>query len=334
MSVHLEAPNQRSSLVKSQPNQGVSTWISKPTPSLRGVSFLQLPPEIRLEIYYLILKTSEPLHLTPISRDGRGSDSQPAWDHSPIPAVSLLRTCKLIHHETLPVLYGGNRFDITCNGTYTWALQLRGRGACSALKDLTLNLHDLHDMFYAAVESGRRRPAASSATETSTSPPCVPTSSKLSPLPRQASLWTSLSRHCTDLKDLRFTFVSKNGSHQLFSAIGAFLVTPPAACSAPGTVLAVTVSRQDSKHDHPYQGEIANWVPMLHRYAAAARVAEIMAVLGPTRLQLSGILSKHQWQLIENLPLAGWNRSEGVCVRTKPGRSATEHVYRSTGEGG
>lgn len=69
------------------------------------MSFLDLPAELRNDIYSLILPTS----------DSFGVNDLATKPHFPVvskKSTSMLRTCRQIHAETTPILYGSNTFHI------------------------------------------------------------------------------------------------------------------------------------------------------------------------------------------------------------------------------
>ena len=63
--------------------------------------FLKLPVEIRLQIYRLLLVRH---YVAPWN--GR------SYDFPPRRYAKILRVCRLMHHEAIPVLYGENKFDM------------------------------------------------------------------------------------------------------------------------------------------------------------------------------------------------------------------------------
>lgn len=71
---------------------------------------LALSPELRNQIYYLALVEPTPLHLNnPSPTEKPGGDRH----YSPTAVQpSLLRTCRQIRSESLPVFYGNNAFQI------------------------------------------------------------------------------------------------------------------------------------------------------------------------------------------------------------------------------
>ena len=77
--------------------------------------FNMLPPEIRLRIYryvlvsiYYINQPSERIGMARLHQRSLGT-------YCPIPDISatILRTCRAIYDEALPVLYGGNQFNFS-----------------------------------------------------------------------------------------------------------------------------------------------------------------------------------------------------------------------------
>lgn len=91
--------------------------------------FLSLPAEIRIEIYRLVLRQSTPV------RPGRSSSSY--WPDFPLKlSAQLLRTCRQIHAEGLPILYGENTFSIIISNLFgppSPYLESRGLGALNGL---------------------------------------------------------------------------------------------------------------------------------------------------------------------------------------------------------
>lgn len=69
--------------------------------------FIQLPPEIRVKIYNILLISPEVICIG--SENSGTSRTAPKL---PYPPVSLLRTCKKIDEEATPILYGKNDFTI------------------------------------------------------------------------------------------------------------------------------------------------------------------------------------------------------------------------------
>ena len=94
----------RSSLKPSDSEELVHFPKSHLTPRLNmldkhsRVGFLDLPPELRLEVYQYVLVA-------------RNCEALGAGDR--VIETSLLRTCKLVYKETEPVLYGENEFTVS-----------------------------------------------------------------------------------------------------------------------------------------------------------------------------------------------------------------------------
>lgn len=94
-----------------------------------ALSFLSLPPELRVQIYRYLLchnswiqphRTSDmPGYLYDIQARTRGMSRLPSFEPGPSTVYSLesaiLRTCRTIYAEAMPVLYGENSFEyISC----------------------------------------------------------------------------------------------------------------------------------------------------------------------------------------------------------------------------
>lgn len=89
-----------------------------------ALSFLSLPPEVRVQIYgHLLIHSSSikpqllraPEYYSGIQRAQRALSnlrSQPVRDFSPESAI--LRTCRQVYLEAMPVLYGENTFSYSC----------------------------------------------------------------------------------------------------------------------------------------------------------------------------------------------------------------------------
>ncbi|KAK5017841.1 hypothetical protein LTR60_001759 [Cryomyces antarcticus] len=78
-----------------------------PTPPFRTSSFLLLPAELRNVVYVLVLTSPYITRLRRLSNRNYCSDYVlPALNLAPL----LLATCRQIHAEASPVLYGGNTF--------------------------------------------------------------------------------------------------------------------------------------------------------------------------------------------------------------------------------
>lgn len=87
-------------------------------------SFLLLPPELRVQIYRRLLCHSLPIQLEQcitsmdwinINTDNKtlsGSESK-ADGHLPLRSA-ILRTCRTIYSEAMPILYGENTFRCSC----------------------------------------------------------------------------------------------------------------------------------------------------------------------------------------------------------------------------
>ncbi|KAL4810315.1 hypothetical protein BDV18DRAFT_156684 [Aspergillus unguis] len=82
-----------------------------PSVSNQRLSFLSLPPEIRIQIYDLLLvnysQDSVDITPSPVSLDSICPISQKPKLHP-----ALLQTCKQICNEAIPILYGTNRFHL------------------------------------------------------------------------------------------------------------------------------------------------------------------------------------------------------------------------------
>lgn len=77
-------------------------------------SLLDLPAEMRNEIYSYALTASEPLRVIPKPSSAltRSTALLPfeAEEERPLTAINLLRTCRQIHYEANPIFYGTNTF--------------------------------------------------------------------------------------------------------------------------------------------------------------------------------------------------------------------------------
>ena len=81
------------------------------TTSASRAGFHSLAPELRLMIYRLVLRRARVI--------GTWSLNKEQWPDHPIRLSSqLLRTCKQIHAEGLPILYGENTVEIEISNTY------------------------------------------------------------------------------------------------------------------------------------------------------------------------------------------------------------------------
>ncbi|CAK4034231.1 Hypothetical predicted protein [Lecanosticta acicola] len=86
-------------------------------------SFLDLPPEIRNTIYQLALEKSQSIgikssmhrHYERYYKDSTLPKSAKVMPILPLNlSINILRTCKTIHQEATPILYGANRFHFHC----------------------------------------------------------------------------------------------------------------------------------------------------------------------------------------------------------------------------
>jgi len=94
-----------------------------------GLRFLSLSGELRNKVYRLLL-----CHPTAIALEG-----DEIWPDSNYPignrlSAQLLRTCRQIHTETQPILYGENTFTIQFDNT--WGPYYSTRDNCEALRVL------------------------------------------------------------------------------------------------------------------------------------------------------------------------------------------------------
>lgn len=74
--------------------------------SSQPFQFLDLPPELREQIYQEVLISDTPIPLTP---DGLAPDEPSIFDHYPL---SLLLTCNQIYHEIRPLYFTLNTFSL------------------------------------------------------------------------------------------------------------------------------------------------------------------------------------------------------------------------------
>lgn len=74
--------------------------------SSKPFRFLDLPPELREQIYQEVLRSDTPIPLTP---DGLAPDEPSIFDHFPL---NLLLTCNQIYHEIRPLYFTLNTFSL------------------------------------------------------------------------------------------------------------------------------------------------------------------------------------------------------------------------------
>ena len=115
-----------------------STWPTQPAPSC---SFLNLPAEIRQQIYHLLFVISSAIR--PVSQDPRYyEDRVSICGRSLGPCIQFLRTNSSIHQEASSVLYGQNRFVVygLDNGTVAFNfLESIGERNRRAIRSLELD---------------------------------------------------------------------------------------------------------------------------------------------------------------------------------------------------
>ena len=75
--------------------------------------FTTIPVEIRHLIYHQLLTTPDTIEKA--HKHLGSKDTALVDNYQPIPGIdaAILRTCRLIYSETLPVLYGQNTFDFS-----------------------------------------------------------------------------------------------------------------------------------------------------------------------------------------------------------------------------
>ena len=76
----------------------------------RSPLFTKLPVEVRVMIYRRLLVSSEPILK---AHELIGYKTIVAGNHHPISDLDsrLMRTCRAVYEETLPILYGNNIFE-------------------------------------------------------------------------------------------------------------------------------------------------------------------------------------------------------------------------------
>ncbi|KAK4497143.1 hypothetical protein PRZ48_011593 [Zasmidium cellare] len=112
---------------KSDSSTSTSTPVSEETvihPKLESnkKGFFDLPPELRNQIYAIILIRPRKLNLIGM---------YPGYAHlnNTVIHTRILRTCKRIHQEATPILYGANTFLVRTDGTSWWFLNMIGRSS-------------------------------------------------------------------------------------------------------------------------------------------------------------------------------------------------------------
>jgi hypothetical protein len=128
--------------------------------------FLELPPELRLEIYEAAFTTPSLIQppVTGHHGDGDWSVSYPNVKLLPRPhfPISLLRTCHQICAEALGVLYGCNTFQLHFPANSDWShytfkfLKQIGTSNCAFLKSAEIFFHFPHH--FTAVSWNESRP--------------------------------------------------------------------------------------------------------------------------------------------------------------------------------
>ncbi|KAE9379133.1 hypothetical protein N431DRAFT_434142 [Stipitochalara longipes BDJ] len=73
-------------------------------------NFMELPPEIRMEIYNILLVSPRTIDIGSDGPPGLCTTNTSILSHPPI---AILRTCKQINEEATPILYGKNSFTIS-----------------------------------------------------------------------------------------------------------------------------------------------------------------------------------------------------------------------------
>jgi hypothetical protein len=100
----------------------LKAFFDAPPPSRKTLPFLRLPAELRIMVYKDCLVVPRPIDLWPIlphdAPKGFSRLTVIREDVSHINA-SLLRVCRQINEETIPILYGCNRFRFSDRGGWT-----------------------------------------------------------------------------------------------------------------------------------------------------------------------------------------------------------------------
>lgn len=120
--------------------------------------FLELPPELRLEIYEVAFTTPTIIQppLTGHHGDGRTGGGYPPVNLLPRPnfPINLLRTCHQICAEALGVLYGCNTFQLHFPANSEWShytfkfLKQIGTSNCAVLKSAEIFFHFPHEFSF------------------------------------------------------------------------------------------------------------------------------------------------------------------------------------------
>jgi hypothetical protein len=123
-------------------------------PMASSFNLLELPPELRLEIYEAAFTTSTLIQppLTGHHGDGSPWGGYPPVDRLPHPnfPINLLRTCHRICAEALGVLYGCNTFQLHFPANSEWShytfkfLKQIGTSNCALLKSAEIFFHFPH----------------------------------------------------------------------------------------------------------------------------------------------------------------------------------------------
>ena len=79
----------------------------------KNVGFLDLPPEIRNIIYQLVFKYDEPIEVSLM----HSCIDYPSFGTAKT-ATQLLRVCRQVNGEAIPVFYGSNIFDVWNDATF------------------------------------------------------------------------------------------------------------------------------------------------------------------------------------------------------------------------
>ena len=87
------------------------TWAASNKRDKHAAGFLDLPRELRDCIYQLTLVLEQPFEIGHFDSSAESKrPSYPIWNRYP-KACGLLSTCKQVHAEAAPVLYGDNHFE-------------------------------------------------------------------------------------------------------------------------------------------------------------------------------------------------------------------------------
>lgn len=101
-------------------------WTASSKRDQHTVSLLDLPRELRDCVYYYALALEKPIdigHLMGSTRQRKGPLQPAPWSQLSR-AGALLSTCKQIHAETAPVLYGQNRFETSLHAQSLFLCEL------------------------------------------------------------------------------------------------------------------------------------------------------------------------------------------------------------------